>query len=138
MAFGGQDGVEITGGEAAVHSGMTEGPVDVSAATQCREFDRVGHLLQDAFGADGGCFFEPHRRAGTQRQERLLGGGAGTDAVVAGNFVAVVWEVTVVDGGAAQGGASVPGHLDWTTVIECADDHLVGAVVVTDPHGVAQ
>ena len=98
----------------------------------------MGHLLQDAFGADGGGFFEPHRRAGTQRQERLLGDGAGTDAVVTGNLVAVLGEMTVVDRGASRGGAAVPRHFDGATVIEGADHHFVGAVVVTDPHALAQ
>ena len=98
----------------------------------------MGHLLQDAFGADGGRFFEPHRRAGSQRQERLLGGGAGPDAVVAGNLVAVLGEVAVVDRGAARGGAAVSRHLDRAAVIESADHDFVGAVVMTDPHGLAQ
>ena len=60
----GEDGIEIACGEAAVHCGMTECPVDVGASTKCRELDGVGHLLQNAFGADRGCFFEPHRRTG--------------------------------------------------------------------------
>ena len=99
QAFGGQDGIEITGGKAAVHGGMPQRPVDVGAAGQRRQFDRVRHLLQDAFGTDGGGFFEPHGSTGTQRQKRLLGDGAGTDAVVTGNLVTVLWEVTVVDRG---------------------------------------
>ena len=68
----GEDGVEITGGEAAVHGGMPECPVDISATGQRGEFDGVGHLLQDAFGADGGGFFEPHRRTRPECQEGLL------------------------------------------------------------------
>ena len=69
----GEDGVEVAGGEPAVHGGVPERPVDVGAAGQRGEFDGVGHLLQDPFGADGGGFFEPHRRAGPEGQERLLG-----------------------------------------------------------------
>ncbi len=85
-----------------------------------------------------GGFFEPHRSTGAQRQERLLGDGAGTDAVVTGNLVAVVGEMAVVDRGASRGGAAVPRHFHRAPVIECADDDFVGAVVVTDPHAVAQ
>ncbi len=34
QTLAGQDGIEITGGKAAVHCGMTQGPVDVGAAAQ--------------------------------------------------------------------------------------------------------
>ena len=46
--------------------------------------------------------------------------------------------MTVVDGGAARGGAPVPGHLDRAPVVEGADHHFVGAVVVADPHRLPQ
>jgi hypothetical protein len=117
---------------------MTEGPVDIGAADQLRQFDRVGHLLQDAFGTDGGGFFEPYRRTGTQGQECLLGDSAGTDAVVTGNLVTVVGEVTVIDGGAARGGTGVPRDFGRAAIVEGADYHFVGAAVVTDPHCLSQ
>ena len=85
-----------------------------------------------------GGFFEPHRGAGSQRQERLLGCGAGTDPVVAGNLVAVAREVVVVDRGASRCGAAVPRHFHRAAVIERADDDFVGAVVVSDPHALTQ
>ena len=94
----------------------------------------MGHLLQDAFGADGGGFFEPHRRTGPERQERLLTDGAGPHPVITGHLVAMLREVVIVDGGATGGGAAVPRHLDRAAVIKSADHHLIGAVVVTDPH----
>jgi hypothetical protein len=69
----------------------------------------VGHLLQDAFGADGGSFFEPYPRTRAQRQEGLLTDGAGPHAVITGHLIAVIMEMTVVYGQAARGGAVGPG-----------------------------
>lgn len=110
--FGGQDGVQVPGGEAAVHSGMSECPADIGAAGQGGQFHGVGHLLHDAFGADGGGFFEPYRRTRPQRQEAPFTGGAGTHAIVTGDLVVVVGEMGVVDGRAARGGAAVAGLLE--------------------------
>ena len=77
-------------------------------------------------------------RAGAQRQERLLGGVAGTDPVVTGNLVVVGREVAVVDRGVPRCGPSVPRHFGGTPVVEGADHDFVGAVVMTDPHALAQ
>ncbi len=83
---------------------MPERPVHISATGQRRELDGVGHLLQDAFGADGGGFFEPHRRTRPECEEGLLTDGAGPHPVITGNLVAVVGgEMVIVDGGTAGG-----------------------------------
>ena len=137
-AFGGQDGIQVAGGEAAVHGGMPSAqstsarPANADSSTAWAIFCRIRSV------PTRGGFFEPHRGAGPERQERLLGGGAGPDPVVTGNLVAVLREMAVVDGGAARGGTAVPGDLDRAAVVESADDHFVGAVVVTDPHTLAQ
>ena len=121
-----------------MHGGVPERPVHVGAAGQGGQFHGVGHLLQDPLGAGGGGFFEPHRRAGAQSQEALFAGGAGPHTVIAGNLVAVVGKMRVVNCGVAPAGAAVARHLERAAVIEGADHHLISAGVVTDPHRLPQ
>jgi hypothetical protein len=117
---------------------MPERPVDICSAAEPGEVDGVGHFLEDPFGADCGCFFEPRRGAFADREECLLGGSACTDAVVTGNPRVMAGEVRVVDGGSSRGGASMPGYFDRTPVVECADDDLIGTVVQPHPHALTQ
>ena len=130
--------IEIAGSYAAMNRGVTQRPVDIGAATQDRQFDGVGHLLNHAFGAERGRLFEPHRCARSQGQEQLFGCAAGADPVVTGNLVAVAREVTVVDRGASRCGAAVAGDFHGTPVVKGTDHDLVGAVVMTDPHTLTQ
>ncbi|KWX60292.1 hypothetical protein ASJ79_01270 [Mycobacterium sp. NAZ190054] len=80
-----------------MHGRMSECPVEISAADQRGQFDGVGHFLQGPFRPDGSGFLS-HTASGPSDRKVCSEAVRTPHAVVHGNPVTVVGEMSIVDG----------------------------------------
>jgi len=107
----GDDRGEVGLGEAAVHCGVPEGPVDRDRVTELGQRDSLRHLHPHLGAAGRGGLGQPQPRAAAEGQKLSLLGVLGPRSPVQ-RPGRLGWEVRVEGLRAAWGGAAVPGDLD--------------------------